>query len=122
MYKTVVEVRTGAGTTGAVNASSTAAGGLNLKGKLHSVYFDYGSVTSVTNVTLATDLGTIFTVSNNASDGRWWPRAVLATSGGTDMSTASLRGKWAIESWMRVSVSSSTPSTLALTAHLFIEE
>jgi len=120
MYKMIATVTTGAGTTAAVNASSNKTP--LVTGKLHSVYFDIGSITSVTNVTIATDVSTIFTVSSIAADGWYHPRRVGHSAGGTAQPGTAGLFMNAINSWLRVSVSSSTPNTLALTAHLFIEE
>ena len=115
--KTIVV--TGAGTTATVNASSTNSP--LVTGKLHSVYLDYGSVTSTTNVTISTDVGTIFTLNDNATDGWYYPRAYLHTqSGSAHVGTAGV-AMFPVTSWLRVSVSSSSPSVTALTAHLFIE-
>jgi hypothetical protein len=122
MYKVVSVVTTGAGTTGAVDASASASRGMILRGTLHSVVLDYGSVTSITNVTIATEAGVIFTLPDNATDGTYYPRAYVHTIGGTAHAGTSGLAKIPIYSYLRLSVSSSTPSTTALTAQIFIDE
>jgi hypothetical protein len=122
MQRVSVAVATGTGTTGTVNASATITP--TYSGKLHGMYLDYGSVTSVTNVTLTltTPLVTLLAVPDNATD-RWiFPRRLGATQGGTAFTSTAGLVCYPITDQMRLSVSSSTPSVTAVTAHLYIEE
>lgn len=121
MEEFIATVTTGAGTTGAVNKSATAAPWAH-KGLIHSVYLDYGSVTSITNVTITNGQVTILSIADNATDGMYYPRALAQTNGGTALvggSAAALMFP-VTHGQLRVSVSSSTPSVTALTAHFHI--
>lgn len=123
MIKMTATVATGLGTTGTVDASVTAAP-WGVKGELHSAYFNFdSSVTSVTNVTIATDAGVLFTLSNSNSDSWYYPRDNPHNASGVAYATGSPLVMFPItEGTMRVSVSSSTPSVDALTAYLYIKE
>jgi hypothetical protein len=122
MQRVSVAIATGTGTTGTVNASATLTPTYN--GKLHSVYLDYGSVTSITNVTLAltAPVVTIFTVSDNNSDGWYWPRETAVTMNGTAYNSTAGLFSLPVMNPLRLSVSSSTPSVTAVTGYVFIEE
>jgi hypothetical protein len=122
MNRVVISVTTGTGTTGTVDASATLSPPYN--GKLHAVYLDYGSVTSVTNVTLAltAPVVTLFTVSDNNSDGWYWPRETAVTMNGTAYASTAGLVSLPVMGPLRLSVSSSTPSVTAVTGYVFIEE
>jgi hypothetical protein len=123
MRRVAIDVATGTGTTGTVNASSDTVPGHN--GKLYALYLDYGStVTSITNVTLAltTPVLTLFTVSDNSSDGWYWPRETAVTQSGTAYGSTAGVLPFPIVGDLRLSVSSSTPSVTAVTGYVFIEE
>lgn len=123
MRRIVMDVATGTGTTGTVNASSSQVAGQN--GKLYALYLDYGSVTSITNVTLAltTPLLTLVTISDNATDGWYFPRELPVNESAAGYTSGhAVAQAFPIVGDLRLSVSSSTPSVTAVTAYVFIEE
>ncbi len=111
------------GTTGAAAATGTFAP--FYAGELHSVYLDYASVTSVTNVILAQSENPqqpLLTVNDNATDGWYFPRNVATNTGGTArISTAGVFA-FPVVSLLTLEVSSSTPTASAVTAYVYIKE
>jgi len=119
----MVATITPTGTAGASEGNATLTPGYN--GKLYAVYLDYAAnVTSVTNVTLAltSPVLTVFTVSDNATDGWFWPRETAVTQSNTAYASTAGLMAFPVVGHLRLSTSSSSPRTNAVTAYVYIEE
>ena len=121
--KMVKAAITPTGTTGATNNTTVMSPVYN--GTLYAVYLDYASsVTSVTNVEIRLNdpAIAIFTKNDNATDGWYWPRETAVTQSGTAYASTAGVFSFPVVGDLRLSVSSGTPSTDAVTAYVYVEE
>jgi len=108
------------------SASGTAAFGQLADGKLHAVYLDYGSVAATTDVTIKLEdpAVAILTVSNNATDGWYFPRYRI---------TSNTAARYAVEAddagqalpvvgQLNLVVAQSTQVTNGVTAYVYVED
>ena len=116
---------TPSGSAGAAEASVTFTP--TYYGKLYAVYLNYASgVTSVTNVDvkLADPDVALFTKNDNATDGWWFPRWKPKSSTGATwtVETAADGQKPPVFGSLILNVTSSSPTTDAVTAYVYIDE
>ncbi len=111
------------GTTGAAAGAGTF--GPFYAGELHAVYLDYAAVTSVTNVILTQSENpqqALLTVSDNATDGWYFPRNTAVDSAGAAVISTAGVFSFPVVSLLELEVSSSTPTASAVTAYVYIKE
>ncbi len=111
LAKLVVTIAAGASTgTGTFSPCPT--------GYLEELYLDYGQTSAATNVTI-TETGRstpILTVSNNQTDGAYYPRALAVTTANVRLDSAGCV-PIAIAAPIYVSVTGGNPATTALTVY-----
>jgi hypothetical protein len=115
------------GAAGSASATSSFQSSSPTKtGKLYAVYLDYAGVTSTTDVTvkLSDPSVAIFTRSNSASDGWFFPRFVPASNTASHLSLeADAAGNMPpIAGDMVVNVAQSTQVTNGVTVYAYVEE
>jgi len=108
------------------SASGTAAFEQLADGKLYAVYLDYGSVATTTDVDikLADPAVSLLTVSNNATDGWYFPRhrPVSNTAAGFGAAVDDASQMLPVVGALNLVVAQSTPVTDGVVAYAFVEE
>lgn len=122
-------VKVAVATTGSAGSATGSSDSIPVNGKLHAVYLDYhasapGGTTDVT-ISLKSDPGaTLLTVTDNATDGWYFPRQQVCDESGTGLTydgTRKVSEPYPVADALTVAVAQSDALTDCVVAYLWIE-
>lgn len=127
MEALIISVTT-TGAAGSATGDTTSA--IVLRGKLHAVYLDYnasapGATTDVAISQAQAPSATLLTVTNNATDGWYFPRQQVCDTAGAALTydgSEAVSEPLPVDGKLTVAVAQSNALAPCVTAYLYIED